>query len=117
MKIAVGALAVLAVGMMAPAADAQFIYVEHSGRHHRVGLGLDFGPSYYAPSYSRTYYTPPSPYYPAYDYHTHHVDRQVTPYGGSTTTYDHVGPVHYPSQTTTYHYGSPYYSQSYYYWR
>lgn len=121
MKIAIGALAVLAVGMMAPAADAQFVYYEHSGRHHRVGVGLSFGPSYssYYDHGHATYYTPPSYYAPAYGYHTHHADTQVTPYGGSTTTYDHFGQVHAPSRTTTYHYPSYYtpYSRSTYYWR
>lgn len=127
MKMKVMTLALLGVAVMSVAASAQVVVYQRHGKHSSFGIGLSLGHShhsyyqpshYYAPAPVTTYYTPPSYYYPAYGYHAHHVESHVTPYSGSSTQYNHFGPVHAPSQATTYYgYPSPYgYSTQSYYW-
>lgn len=118
MRMKITALTLVGVAAMAAGAFAQVVVYERHGRHSSFGFGFSLGsscrtyqPAYYAPAPVATYYTPPSTYYPAYGYHTHHVDSHVAPHGGSTTAYDHFGPVHAPSRATTY-YGYPSYGYS-----
>jgi hypothetical protein len=108
MKLKILALMLVGFGAMASAASAQIIGYRHKGKHHDWGIVWDLGGSRSYRSYSYGY----APVYqysyvPAYGYHTHHADTHVTPFGASTTTYNHFGPVHPPSHTTTYY--SPYY--------